>query len=581
MRAGIAPKLLSSSKVWDSPILQTLKRSSKGSVSLSPGGSRTLILGANGSGKSTLVRLITGLLTPLSGEIQTSGLKTSSEENHRSIREKAGLLFQNPSSQIVATVVREDAAFGPENLGLASQEIRERVRNALDRTGLAALSRRATHDLSAGQQQRLSLAGVLALGSGCLILDEAASMLNPSARRDMETLLEDLYRRGYTIIQVSHFMDQILGADRILILNRGELVFNGNKEQLLEQADNLTEWSLKLPDVVTLSKKLHFPLCLDETSLSRQIQVKFSGSPDSVPAEKREHQSAAPRGKVPLLLLNKVNFDYNSRRPNPVAAVRHLDFSFYRGETAVFMGTTGSGKSTILQILNSLLLPQEGCVSLLGENPLDRKCDLTLLRRRIGLVMQQPEKQLFAPLVGDDIAFGPKLQGFKRRELALRVKEAMELMELSYKTFRDRPVRALSGGQKRKVALAGILAMKPEILLLDEPTAGLDPLSRDHLEKLMLNLRDEGLNLIFSTHDVEQAVRLGSRLIVMDRGEKAFDGRPVDFFIRHDPALYGLESPLAFRIWQNAGKDAPFPLSPEDLIDSLQPAVPAGKGGSL
>ncbi len=544
-------------------------------------GSRTLILGSNGSGKSTLVRLITGLLTPRAGEVLTSGLNTAAEENRRTIRERAGLLFQNPSSQIVATVVREDAAFGPENLGLASQEIRERVRNALERTGLSPLSRRATHDLSAGQQQRLSLAGVLALGSGCLILDEAASMLNPSARRDMDLLLDDLYSRGYTIIQVSHFMEQILEADHILILNRGELVFDGNKEELLEQADHLAGWSLKLPEVVTLSRSLQLPLCLDEQTLSSRIKEKFPENPGSGNSPFSGYESSAPDHEAPLLVLNRVNFDYNSRRPNPVPAVRNLDFSFFRGETAVFMGTTGSGKSTILQILNSLLLPQEGRVSLLGENPLDRKCDLTGLRRRIGLVMQQPEKQLFAPLTGDDIAYGPKLQGLKGRELALRVKEAMELMELSYKTFRDKPVRALSGGQKRKVALAGILAMKPEILLLDEPTAGLDPLSRDHLERLMLSLREEGISLIFSTHDVEQAVRLGSRLIVMDQGEKAFDGNPLDFFLRHDPALYGLESPLAFRIWQNAGKGGRVPLLPEELVTRLQAEIPAGKGSGL
>ena len=530
-------------------------------------GQRVLILGSNGSGKSTVTRLMTGLLSPDKGSIHTAFLDTSRRENLQTIRRKAGLLFQNPTSQIVATVVREDTAFGPENLALSSREIRERVEKALKQTSLHPLRRRATHNLSAGQQQRLALAGVLALGSGCLILDEAASMLNPLGRREMDDLLDHLHDKGFTIIRVSHFMDQVVSADRILVLKRGELVFSGTREEFLVRSSSLQDWSLVLPAVPALSEDIRqdlpdFPLFLKEESFASYLKdTGFIFNPESSIQVKPVKQEDL------LLSLKAVNFEYNRKSSHPVQGLSDVDLDYFRGETLVLMGDTGSGKSTLLQVLNSLLVPSSGYVSLLGENPLDHNCDLPLLRRRIGLVMQQPEKQLFAPLAGDDVAFGPRLAGLEGRELALRVREAMELVGLPYREFRDRPVRALSGGQKRKVSLAGILAMKPEILLLDEPTAGLDPLASEELEQLLVSLRTRGIGLIVSTHDVELALRIGSRLIVMDEGRKAFDGTPEDFFREHIPGDFGLEYPLALRIWRKirSGVLDPFPLKPEQL----------------
>jgi len=536
-------------------------------------GSRVLIFGSNGSGKSTLTRLMTGLLRPDEGSVQTAGLDSSLRENLRAIRSGAGLLFQNPSSQIVATVVREDTAFGPENLALSSSEIRQRVEKALKRSGMYALRRRASHDLSAGQQQRLALAGVLALGSGCLILDEAASMLNPLARKDMDILLDQLHGQGYTIIQVSHFMTNIAKADKILILQAGKLVFEGGTEDFLVRESSLSDWALDLPDIQKLSGELKglFPelrKTLDEKQLSSDLKPIFAGLRQDPPIAVGE---TAPPAGPPLLSLHHVNYQYKAQSRHPVTGLIDLDFDFYRDETVVLMGSTGSGKSTFLQMLNLLLLPSSGRISLLGENPLDKKCDLARLRSRMGLVMQQPEKQLFASLVGDDVAFGPRQAGLQGQALSRRVKDALDLMELSYSKFRDRSIRALSGGQKRKVALAGILAMKPEILLLDEPSAGLDPRSAANLERLLLSLRDEGIQLILSTHDVEQALRFDPRLLVMWEGRKVFDGMPEQFFREMDPEQYGLEYPLVLRLWQEGNSQwrESFPLGKDQLKSRL------------
>lgn len=259
-----------------------------------------------------------------------------------------------------------------------------------------------------------------------------------------------------------------------------------------------------------------------------------------------------------------------------------MDFSLRRGESLAVLGRTGSGKSTFLQLLNGLLLPDKGEISILGENPLDKGCDLTALRTRVALVMQQPEKQLFAPLTGDDVAFGPRMQGLEGRALALRVRDAMETAGLSYREFKDVPVRALSGGRKRKAALAGILAMEPEILLLDEPSAGLDPFSARQLEDMLLSLREKGTTLVTVTHSVEQALRLApDRFAVFAEGRIVYDGAPSGFFSTLNPEDLGLEYPLAARIALRAGCDpADLPLTPQELADALGRGSPVSEGGA-
>jgi len=543
-----------------------------------PRGSRTAVLGSNGSGKSTLTRLMTGLLLPDGGTALTAGRDTADRKFHREIRKNAGLLFQNPSSQIVATIVREDAAFGPENLAYSSGEIRERVEQALKQTELLPLARRATHDMSAGQQQRLALAGILALGSGCLILDEAASMLNPSAREDLDHLLDSLQEKGFTLITVTHFMGHAVKADQVLIMREGNMIRKGTPDMFLTDAGNLKSWNLDAPPVQKLSGALKrvfpgLPEVLHEEDLVRYLRRELPASEWSNPLSEPSPSdpAASVRSRETLFRLKGVSRRYGRKSRHPVEGVRDLNFSFHRGETAVLMGTTGSGKSTFLQILNGLLLPEEGEISLLGENPLDRQCDLRRLRTRVGLVMQQPEKQLFASLVGDDVAFGPRQQGLSGKELSVRVRDSLEQMGLSYTQFRDFPVRSLSGGMKRKVALAGILAMRPEVLLLDEPTAGLDPLSAEELEKILIKLNRDGLSVLVATHDVDQALRLSSRFVIMHRGRIAWDGPPGDFFGSCSPREYGLEYPQPTRIWRQLSSlpEGGMPLTPADFVQHV------------
>ncbi|MDA3957765.1 ABC transporter ATP-binding protein [Oceanispirochaeta sp.] len=545
------------------------------SFTLEPG-SHTAIVGGNGSGKSTLARLLIGLLIPGHGQILVGGFVTSESRNHRSIRRKAGLVFQNPSSQIVATVVREDVAFGPENLVLDNHEIKERVKNALEDTSLSPLSLRGTHQLSAGQQQRLAMAGVLALGSRCMILDEAESMLNPSGRQQLNRLLAELKREGHTIIRITHFMEQAVLADRVIVLDHGRLAEQGDPFLFHHQRQQLRAWQLQETPSQLLSRHLSeeyadFPSSLTEEELIGSLKDHgFS----CTPKESEDTESFLPG--EPIISLRHVSRAYSKRSDSPVYALKNISFDLYPAESVSVLGQTGSGKSTFLQTLNSLLLPDEGVISLLNENPQNKKTDLRALRSRIGLVMQQPEKQLFASLVGDDVAFGPSQMGLKGRPLAQRVKEALELVGMPFDEYRDFSVKALSGGQKRKVALAGVLAMNPEILLLDEPTAGLDPVAADNLEKVLRDLQTRGLSLITVTHSMEQALRLSRRFVVFREGEIFWDGDAGGFFDLHDPVAVGLDYPLSSRIASSLGSaPAGRILTPEELILSLVP--PAGR----
>ena len=552
-----------------------------------PSGSYTAVIGGNGSGKSTLSRLITGLLVPDRGEVLVDGRDTADSSQHRAIRKKAGLVFQNPSTQIVATVVREDVAFGPENLTLDSAEIRSRVENSLSALSLTPLSRRGTHQLSAGQQQRLALAGILAMGAGCLILDEAESMLNPLGRRSLDRLLDDLHGRGFTIIRITHFMEQAVRADKILVLHEGELVRQGGREIFFEDNSILDSWNLSLPPAGELGALLEKSLPgmnLSALMTEEELGRRLDGYPFYIlPASKEpspDESSADPFSREELVRLSGAGRSYSLKSDNPVTALQNIDFSLHRGESLAVLGRTGSGKSTFLQLLNGLLLPDRGTISILGQNPLDKKCDLRALRTRIALVMQQPEKQLFAPLTGDDIAFGPRMQGLAGRELALRVRSAMETAGLSYRTFKDAPVRALSGGRKRKAALAGILAMEPEVLLLDEPSAGLDPYSVLQMEQMLLELREKGVTLVTVTHSMEQALRLApERFAVFSEGQLVYDGAPSGFFSAHKPEDLGLEYPLAARIALRSGCDhSALPLTPSALADALSRGR-EGEGG--
>jgi energy-coupling factor transport system ATP-binding protein len=493
------------------------------------------------------------------------------------------MIFQAPLDQIVATVAEEDVAFGPENLGVPSSQLPPLVRRSLEQVGLWQERLRPPHMLSAGEQQRLAIAGALAICPRCLVLDEATSMLDPAGGSALLELLDDLHGRGMTIVAVTHRMEEAARADRVVVLAGGAVVDDGPPRRVLGGGD-LARWGLE-------------PLF--EARLAAAVAQRcprLAGSADGglveaiarlarVPlVEAAPARRAAPAAACDAVEVRGLHHVYLRGTPLEHAALLGADLRQSLGETGILLGSTGSGKSTLLQHLNGLLLPQTGSVRVLGVDPAAAGADLVALRRRVGLVFQRPEHQVFERYVGDDIAFGPRQAGLRGADLRGRVRWAMERVGLDFETFKDRPTFALSGGERRRVGLAGVLALRPALLALDEPTSGLDPAGRARILCLRHDLRREGTTLVAATHIMEEAAELSDRVTVMSRGRTVLSGSPADVFagpledwgLSRPPALAFLE------LREGRGvrlDDAARSGRMSDLVGAIARALPDGRRG--
>lgn len=518
-------------------------------------GEYVAIVGANGSGKSTLARHLNALLIPEAGHVRVAGLDTRDGTHHPEIRRTVGMVFQRPEDQTVATVVEEDVAFGPENLGLDREEILRRVDEALDVVGLTGERRRPPHMLSAGQMQRLALAGVLAMRPRCIIFDEATAMLDPEGRRAVLALMRNLHSEGLTIVTITHMMSEALEAERIIALYRGEVALDGSPAAIFSRAERLQDLGLALPQAAALAHDLrqHAP-ALPRGLLTPEALVEaLHALPHRANLLEYTHPTAsyeADKTTVePVIEVRALSHTYMRSTPFARRALDGVNVTVLPEGAHGLVGATGSGKSTLLQHLNGLLRPQEGRVRV-GEFDLgDSDVDVRAVRRRVGLVFQRPEAQIFEQFVGDEIAYGPRLMGLAGDDLREHVAWAMRLVDLDFETFKDRYTFTLSGGEQRKVALASILALAPDVLLLDEPTAGLDPHARNELLNHLQNLREEGMTLVLSSHQMEDIAALTHNVTVMVEGTDAASGTVADIFSRSDRLqTWGLIQPTVTRI---------------------------------
>lgn len=249
------------------------------------------------------------------------------------------------------------------------------------------------------------------------------------------------------------------------------------------------------------------------------------------------------------LILDQVSYVYSPDSPFETRALKDISFTIEEGESVGLIGHTGSGKSTLLQLLNGLLRPQSGSIHIAGHRITKDSKNLTQMRKEVGLVFQYPEYQLFEETVAKDIAFGPKNQGLSDEAIEQRVREAMELVGL-HESYRDKSPFELSGGEKRRVAIAGVLAMKPKILMLDEPTAGLDPSGRDQLLQQLMQLKNKNLTLIFISHSMEEVSKIADRILVLSQGSLVLD-KPVDEIFEEEDFLrsVGLDLPVIARFF--------------------------------
>jgi energy-coupling factor transport system ATP-binding protein len=508
-------------------------------------GEYLVILGHNGSGKSTLAKHLNALLLPSSGDVWVRDWNTRDLRHTLDIRRTVGMVFQHPDNQIVATIVEEDVAFGPENLGVPRPELLARVDWALDLVEMQEYRTRGPHQLSGGQKQRICIAGVLAMQPDVLVLDEATAMLDPIGRKEVLEVARRLnHERGVTVIAVTHFMREALEADRMVVMAEGRIALEGPPRALFQQADRLRQLHLDLPHASALGAALHnlnpsFPPGLLTTpelvaALSSWLSTGDPAVPPSHQAPEQLQVTGAltPSPSQPLIEVADLAYYYMRGTPLEVQAISDIDLTVEGGEILGVLGHTGSGKSTAIQHLNGLLRPHGGTVTVLGQDMADPKLDVRAIRRRVGLVFQMPEAQLFEQYVGDDIAYGPRKLNLGREEVRERVRRAMQAVGLGFEEFKDRLTFRLSGGQMRRVALAGVLALEPEVLVLDEPTAGLDPQARHQLMEHILALRSRGITLVIISHNMEEMAEICDRLVVIAGGRTVMQGTPVEVFGR-------------------------------------------------
>ena len=486
-------------------------------------GEYVALLGANGSGKSTLLKALQGLIDIDAGQVSIDGLDPFADSAPApAARQKVGYVQQRPDDQIVATSVEDDVAFGPENLGLPREELRARVTEGLAAVELSGFEAREPHTLSGGQKQRLVIAGALALHPTYLLLDEPTSQLDPQARDEVLAILDAQVARGCGVLHVTHDLAEARRAQRIMVLHEGQLVFNGSYADLLTRPTaDLASWGIEL-EMPPYDRAAYQPPATSSCAPVWGVELEMP------PSDRAGHQpptssSCAPvagsrfSGRQldsatntqndetePRLSLDNVSLTYESGDQR-IEALSGASLALAPGEFILVRGATGSGKSTLLNLMAGFLEPSAGTATIDGQ-PLTQKT----ARGQVGFIFQDSEAQLFAETVLDDVAFGPRNFGADERAARARATEALQAVDLDPERFGARSPFQLSGGQARRAAIAGVLALHPRYLLADEPTSALDAAGRNAVRRLLAQATAHA-GVLVVTHSPGQFAQMATR----------------------------------------------------------------------
>ena len=536
------------------------------------------VIGHNGSGKSTLARLLNGLLEAEDGKISVLGMDVAEGKNYLEIRKHIGIVFQNPDNQTVASIVEDDIAFGPENIGIEREEIGRRIDWALSAVGMEKYRNATPTRLSGGQKQRIAVAGVLAIKPDVLILDEATAMLDPNGRREVIEVVSRLNKdEGMTVILITHFMEEALLADRAIVMNKGEIVLEGTPEAIFENGELLETYNLSLPEISIISDKLRacgmeIANVLRPEALAEEIVKNMQNNGIYAGQSSKFSPIAVESAHEWDIDISNLTFTYSKKSPFATNALNGVNLHIGEGEFFGIIGHTGSGKSTLIQHLNALIrLPQTlkhyrkpkakkgqpapviPAISVGQFDLTSKKCDFKALRASVGMVFQYPEYQLFA-----DVAFG--LKNFNKKitaeETEQAVKSSLEMVGLNYEEVKDKSPFDLSGGQKRRVAIAGVIVTKPHILVLDEPAAGLDPKGKCEIMELLHKIHREWCRtVIIVSHDMDEVAENCTRAAVISEGKVFACEKPAQLFKRADElTALGLDIPLTAKISRELAK---------------------------
>jgi energy-coupling factor transporter ATPase len=500
------------------------------------------ILGHNGSGKSTFAKHLNALLLPDEGNIYIDGDDTKSVEELWKIREKCGMVFQNPDNQIVGVTVEEDVGFGPENLGVKTEKIWDRIKDSLTKVDMYKYRKKSPNHLSGGQKQRVAIASSLAMKPKCIVLDEPTAMLDPQGRKEVMDIIKSLNENeNITVILITHHMNEAIMAKKVVVIDDGKIALQGTPREVFSNVEQIKKLKLDMPQIMELSYELYKCgkfgrydiLTIDE--FVKEIEKLSNSQNDKDIADKEDakdkedandtEDTEDTRNKSiePILSLKNVCLKYEENTSMEVKALDDISLDIYNDEFIGIIGHTGSGKSSLVQVMNGLIKANGGEVTYKGENIKDKSFDKKRLHLDVGLVFQYPESQLFEETVLKDVMFGPLNKGMSEEEAKKAAKEALEMLGIGENYYNDSPFE-LSGGEKRRIAIAGVLAMNPEIIILDEPTAGLDPMSRNNLLNSLKRLQtDKAKTIIIVSHNMEDMANYVERLIVMNDGRVVFD----------------------------------------------------------
>lgn len=550
------------------------------------------LLGRNGSGKTTFSKQLNAILRPSEGTVTVDEMGTKDAEKLYDIRQRVGMVFQNPDNQMVAANVEEEVAFGPENLGMESDTIVARVKQALEQVRMWKRRKTAPNHLSGGQKQRIAIAGILAMHPDYIVLDEPTAMLDPKGRKEVMEALQRLNQeQEMTVILITHDMEEAALASRVILLADGQMRFDGRPEKFFGADALLAEMGMEAPlsyrvrkliDSDVFEKKIG-DARVEEATIDKREKVaeydktgrEWEASSELVDKKKNKKAEAETDEKnQDLLSLQHVSYIYSPGTAYEKVALDDVNLSLGKGEIVGLAGHTGSGKSTMIQLLNGLLKPTSGTVTFEGKDIHAKGYSGNYLRSKVGMVFQYPEHQMICDTVWEDVAFGPSKQGLTGEACETRVEEALRFVDLPEKYYQASPLQ-LSGGQKRRVAIAGVLAMHPEYIILDEPAAGLDAAGkREIFDRIRRMSREQGIGVLLVSHSMEDLAEYADRIIVLDDGKKILDDRPAQIFAKRETlADCGLDVPetvkLADKLRANGYQIPQNVIREKELLDYL------------
>lgn len=479
------------------------------------------LVGTSGCGKSTLGMCLNGLIPHrifgrLQGDVIISGQDIKKCEV-ADLAQIVGMVFQNPESQLISLSVEDELRFGLENLGAKEEDIDNMVVKVLKSLEIEDLKNRSPEQLSSGQKKRVAIASVLVMKPKILVLDEPTANLDPISSEEIFKIILDLKREGITIFLIEHDIEKVTKyADRIAVMHEGQILLDGKPREVMS-SDIIYEY-IYPPKTCIIAKRLikkgykfkDFPLTPEE--LAPIIRSK----------KNKTYHNNVKSSSEPIIVVKNLSFSYEQNE----LTLKNINLTIYKNEFLAIVGRNGSGKSTLALHINGLLKPNRGVILVKGIDT--KKIRISELATIVGYVFQNPDAQLFEDTVEKEISFGPSNLLLSKEEVKKRTDEAIKYCGLE--DVREKDPFSLSMGQAKRVTIASILAMKPEIIVIDEPTTGLDTKTAEKMMTLIKNLNELGHTIILITHDMEIVAEYANRIIALNNGEIIADCAAREFF---------------------------------------------------